>query len=246
MNSASVGGGRWASHGRGAFTLIELLVVIAVGILLAALIWAGTRNAFAAAANVRCQTNLRAVAQACQLYGADHGGWIPRWRPNSGSWWFTRLNPYLEWYNEATGEWVGGRCEARPQRDTRVVDYAMNAVIGSMAVGDSNQDMYYGDIRVVRDGVAQFWRMDWLAHPAEGFLAADRGHGATYRIATNATDPGGGDTDIGYFHGGRAMAVFADGHIRRLAVEDIPPREARFQSHPRHREYKAFWLPHEM
>lgn len=229
-----------------AFTLLELLVALTVGILIVALVLNVSRSLFARGADLRCQANLRAVAQACAQYAVDHGGWIPRWRPNSGSWWFTRLNPYLGWYDETRDAWVGGRCAARPERDTRVVDYAMNAVIGAKEMGGPELELFHEDIRVIRDGHAQFWKMAWLAQPSSAFLAADRGHGATYRIASNATNPEGGATDIGYFHGGAAMVVFADGHVRRMAVEDVPPREARFSNHPRHREYKAFWLPHEM
>jgi len=57
-----------------AFTLVELLVVIAVIALLAALLLPALSRARAKAGSVGCQSSLRQVGLATQLYAQDHRG----------------------------------------------------------------------------------------------------------------------------------------------------------------------------
>jgi len=61
------------------FTLIELLVVIAIIGILAALLLPALVRARDAAMMAKCQSNLKNLASAYMLYGADHQGWFPCW-----------------------------------------------------------------------------------------------------------------------------------------------------------------------
>lgn len=60
-----------------AFTLVELLTVIAIIAVLAALLIPGLRTAIERARTAKCQSNLRQLATAIQMYVEDHDGRMP-------------------------------------------------------------------------------------------------------------------------------------------------------------------------
>jgi prepilin-type N-terminal cleavage/methylation domain-containing protein len=60
--------------GRHGFTLPELLIVITIIVILAALIFAGSRSLVARAHQVTCTSNLRQLGTASIAYAGDHGG----------------------------------------------------------------------------------------------------------------------------------------------------------------------------
>jgi prepilin-type N-terminal cleavage/methylation domain-containing protein len=95
-----------AEHGRlaGGFTLIELLVVIAIISMLMAILMPVLRKTRMMARSMRCQTNLRQLAMAWNMYIDDHDGCFYQGvnaNLNYGGWkgmvdWTPRpLNPYL-------------------------------------------------------------------------------------------------------------------------------------------------------
>jgi len=95
---------RWASDCGSGFTLIELLVVVATIALLLALVATSLRAARTSATRVACQSNLRQIARAWNMYldgnegffyqnvnaNLNYGGWkgAVNWSPRV-------LNPYL-------------------------------------------------------------------------------------------------------------------------------------------------------
>lgn len=65
---------------RRAFTLVELLVVVGIIAVLIAILLPSLNGARRAAKSVACQSNLRQIAVAAQMYAQEHGryvGWIP-------------------------------------------------------------------------------------------------------------------------------------------------------------------------
>ncbi len=62
---------------RCAFTLIELLVVVAVILMLIAILVPALRTGMERARSARCQSNLRQLAAAINLYVQDHNGRMP-------------------------------------------------------------------------------------------------------------------------------------------------------------------------
>lgn len=129
-----------------AFTLIELLVVTAVIAILAAMLFPALGRAKESARTTVCQSNLKQLCLAAQLYADDHRGNLPaflRWlhgSPGGQDLRTGRLFPYLK----STGVYqcptdraelgarrtpTGGRFTAGAKQKLRDYSYAMNCAI---------------------------------------------------------------------------------------------------------------------
>src|SRR5688572_11082762 len=95
---------------RRAFTLIELLVVIAIIATLAAILFPVFAQAREAARKASCQSNLKQIGTAAQMYGQDYdetypGGWNQNpSHPQGGGdqMWRIVLQPYIQKYGNAS------------------------------------------------------------------------------------------------------------------------------------------------
>jgi prepilin-type N-terminal cleavage/methylation domain-containing protein/prepilin-type processing-associated H-X9-DG protein len=80
------------------FTLIELLVVISIVALLIAILLPALKQARARARQTVCQSGLKQIGLATNVYADDFDGWVPPWRinasPNPSSYNVFRLWPY--------------------------------------------------------------------------------------------------------------------------------------------------------
>jgi prepilin-type N-terminal cleavage/methylation domain-containing protein len=95
---------------RTAFTLIELLVVIAIIAVLAALLFPVFQTARRAAYKATCQSNLRQLGQALQMYAQDYDEvWARWWHGVADTVWDSTLFPYVK--NSDLY-----RCPANPKR----------------------------------------------------------------------------------------------------------------------------------
>ncbi|HUU20403.1 MAG TPA: type II secretion system protein [Sedimentisphaerales bacterium] len=82
------------SNGPG-FTLIELLVVIAIIALLMAILMPALSYVRKQARSSACQSNLRQLSLAMNLYALDHDDLTMPFSHQSGEYWFHQLAPYL-------------------------------------------------------------------------------------------------------------------------------------------------------
>jgi len=80
---------------RRAFTLIELLVVIAIIALLMAILMPALNAVRKQARSNVCQSNLRQLCLAMNLYALDHEDKTMPFSHQSGEYWFHQLAPYL-------------------------------------------------------------------------------------------------------------------------------------------------------
>ena len=80
---------------RRGFTLIELLVVIAIIALLMAILMPALSYARKQARSTACQSNLRQLCLAMNLYALDHDDRTMPFVIAVGEYWFHQLAPYL-------------------------------------------------------------------------------------------------------------------------------------------------------
>jgi len=89
-----------------AFTLIELLVVIAVIALLMGILMPALSAARKQAAAMACQSNVKQIALAMNLYALDNEGKTMPFSHKAGEYWFHQLAPFLsakEYKNDPEG-----------------------------------------------------------------------------------------------------------------------------------------------
>lgn len=87
---------------RKAFTLIELLVVIAIVALLLSVMLPALRRAKEQARATICQSGLKQVGLAANLYSQAYDGFIPRGAGNSGFVWFVQFLPFVGHHENET------------------------------------------------------------------------------------------------------------------------------------------------
>lgn len=108
------------------FTLIELLVVIAIIAILAAILFPVFVNAKASANLSSCQSNIKQLGIAMQMYTESNDGRLPSYSHYSGAQrilWYSMLNTYLK------SDKIY-RCPALAGRDTKgenIHDFGKNA-----------------------------------------------------------------------------------------------------------------------
>lgn len=100
-------------RGRHGFTLPELLIVIAIIVVLAALLFLGSRSLIARAHQVTCMSNLRQLGSASLAYAGDHGGsTVPAVIQNG-----TGINGAVDWATILVSEgYVGDSSSSSPEQ----------------------------------------------------------------------------------------------------------------------------------
>jgi prepilin-type N-terminal cleavage/methylation domain-containing protein/prepilin-type processing-associated H-X9-DG protein len=196
------------------FSLIELLVVLAVIGVLAALLLPGLAALRKRAHATQCASTLRQVGVATLCHVAEHGGSLPdlshKRRPGEEPGGWTRS------LAASLGSSFLARCPAVPEHPARI-SYAWN------------------DLLATPDGKGLAYRA--LRTPSRTMLVAELGldqraeHFHFRGAARGRVSPGLFAQQVNVrAHGGGALYLFGDGHVRSLTVSEVNARLAAEQS----------------
>lgn len=211
---------------RRGFTLIELLAVFAIVAVLALLIVPLANGGRAQARRSICQSQLRTLITACNLYVADHGtypgyGWYCTYDPSSKQAWDQHIMHYIKPSFSGGTPWIFMCPDVSLASTKNGGDFEITDAYGAISYG-YNDGLYYSDpTRTPRTPAA-------ISSPARLLVFAD--HYAPRIYASNGSK-GLGDYMIPR-HGFRAsgnrndidgrgvIAAFADGHIAAIRYEN--------------------------
>ena len=215
------------------FTLVELMVVITIVVVLAALVFIGSRKAMDAAHNAGCVSSLRQLATAGQSYVAEHGAYPNQGRQMDGSntWWFKAMEVELG-FEPGTSPSIIERAETMPTckkclrthgpvkpGDRFMRTYSMNHDLIGPTRNADNQWAFPGlrATRVVNPSATAFFM--------DGSLA----NGPYWQYLTRRDQ---WLKPENFVHNDKANVVFLDGHVQAYRLEEVPTD----RSHP-------FWNP---
>jgi len=191
---------------RGGFTLIELLVVIAIIAILAAILFPVFAKAREKARMASCQSNLKQIGLAMQMYAQDYDETIDHsLRPlapvNTSVRWSDSLMPYIKNAQVLI-------CPS--QRSDTVISYGRNLYLGCGGIVPGQDCRRWGFATSLSD----------VKCPAETIYAADnQASGTAYYRGPNVdwleNDPNyyASAPDTGRHNGGRNF-LFLDGHVK--------------------------------
>ena len=232
MNSLRAGNIRQIECRR-SFTLVELLVVIAVIAILAALLLPALQSARETSRSIQCINNLRQIEFACVAYGGDWEDLVAPafyYSTNNCTWAQTLNNSGYLKYNAAWSPtqivnkvWI---CPSHLNVRTGKGWNSFGAAYGQNSrVNGYNQ--YYtlpNGVHVVPNGAASGLTRARCRNPTE--LAVHACAGLDYSGSPPVIEyrPSNLTNDqyqegIGFWHNGRTVASFVDGHAAALTVK---------------------------
>lgn len=206
----------------GAFTLLEVFISIAVLAAVIGLIFAAMPKVREQAHATKCVSNLRQVASALFADSTDHQG---------------RIVPHIE-LDPDTGKGMPGTFWHQVLREKGYLLSSRDLTVGvhfcpSLPSGGGNEESY-GMRRWRRPG--DLWDttkyLTTIKERADFFLMVD-----SYKTSSKRqgyfVGPGSTVYRVRLAHGGRANALFADGHVaakERPYFEDLQTRQREYQN----------------
>lgn len=205
---------------RRGFTLIELLVVIAIIAILAAILFPVFARAREKARQASCQSNLKQIQLAAEMYSTDYDGWVIPSQTYNGVrsyWWNALIEPYIK----------NDQLQICPSRRT------------NPGYGHNHCNL----------GYRSAYKIEEVAYPAATILFNDNGHvsAATKNLGPSewVDDSGTGgayytrwpnnmpwyDTDpwrVVPRHSGMCDVSFLDGHVKAQSMDSLigPPYQS--------------------
>ncbi|MEY4300112.1 MAG: hypothetical protein RIR25_1348, partial [Verrucomicrobiota bacterium] len=199
-------------HGARAFTLVELLVVIAIVGLLAALIIAGLPKAHEAAGIAKSSSQMRQIASAALLWANDNRGCLPT--PTT-PFWYQVLYPYI--YNtNAPSPFFGLDNMGKNLRGT-VLYCPLKDQAREVEAGTPIRS--YGWNMLLKDNNDQPLPMARIEQSSKTMMLATT-------VKNSGVGPSKNQWNFSTRAGGRTLVIFIDGHLERLAIEDIPTSDS--------------------
>jgi prepilin-type N-terminal cleavage/methylation domain-containing protein/prepilin-type processing-associated H-X9-DG protein len=200
---------------RRGFTLIELLVVIAIIAILAAILFPVFARAREKARQASCQSNLKQLCLAAQMYGTDYDSRFVPWAYGDATgktlWWANIMQPYLKneqvlfCPSEAGAGWRTCGCSGANEYP-RPISYGVNC--GETAGGR------------MPDWTGTMWQAETaIEKPAETLWIGDSGCvnlGPVDKYPTHGTACPGWSAR----HNEMANFGFCDGHVK--ALKEVP------------------------
>lgn len=188
-----------------AFTLIEILVVIAVLSILMAILLPVFFHAKNRARGSACESNLRSIGTALNMYAQDNdGGYPTEWSPGHSTTWLP-------------GGWEGWEVDVMPYVKTRQIFQCPMQPPVHMSYGIAGWAANF-----------QYRREFEFQRPASTVMAADQSWPLWHGVRAGPYDDDG-DADIwnvALRHEGRVNICFVDGHVKSMRWEEtIPPNE---------------------
>jgi prepilin-type N-terminal cleavage/methylation domain-containing protein/prepilin-type processing-associated H-X9-DG protein len=216
------------------FTLIELLTVIAIIGILAAIIIPVVGKVRQSAKSAQCTSNLRQIGMAINLYAAANKEALPFGQNSGWMGWHRQIAPYFSqrregWDAEGGDYLVCPTEEVRPSAGE--TNYGANPNVMPDAGGNPNR----APIRLtaITRPSAVILVGDAMVNATTGnnfaphlWQQPDIFSGGSTEPLPRAASPGAA---FAFRHGGdRVQAVFADGHVKGLAVGELQRRHVRY------------------
>ena len=149
-----------------AFTLIELLVVIAIIALLLAILMPALSRVREQARSSACQSNMRQLCLAMNLYALDHEDLTMPFTHEPGRYWFHQLAPYLserEYKDNPEDHLEGGMrvafCPTTKRQDREGASFYGSADLAWRFMGGEGTDIngvMYRRLRLLPEDINKF------------------------------------------------------------------------------------------